>query len=99
MIAHILSIEAWECDRMLAENANLSRMMARCARGASELGPTEVKIGAFVMKCVEKSRAHLLLKNSKVGYVSSTKKCIEKNNHSSCRSSSNLPECSSHRFL
>ena len=61
MIAHILSITETQesAMRMLAENANLSRMMARCARGASELGPTEVKIGAFVMKCVEKAaRTH-----------------------------------------
>ena len=57
MIAHILSVTETQesAMRMLAENANLSRMMARCARGAGELGPTEVKIGAFVMKCVEKA--------------------------------------------
>jgi len=57
MIAHILSVTETQesAMRMLAENPNLSRMMARCARGAGELGPTEVKIGAFVMKCVEKA--------------------------------------------
>ena len=61
MIAHILSMTETQelAMRMLAENANLNRMMARCARAAVEHGPAQVRIGAFVMKCVEKAaRTH-----------------------------------------
>ncbi len=61
MIAHILSVTETQelAMRMLAENANLNRMMARCARAAFEHGPAQVRIGAFVMKCVEKAaRTH-----------------------------------------
>jgi hypothetical protein len=61
MIAHILSVTETQelAMRMLVENANLNRMMARCARGAIEHGPAQVRIGAFVMKCVEKAaRTH-----------------------------------------
>ena len=57
MIAHILSVSETQesAMRMIAEDANLGRKMARCARGASELRASELKkIGFFVMKCVER---------------------------------------------
>ena len=66
MIAHILSMTETQelAMRMLAENANLNRMMARCARAAVEHGPAQVGIGAFVMR--RKSGTHALLLKYKI---------------------------------